>query len=380
MLLVLSARKVATMAKKSGSSGKRGKKKHEKELKRKNKLANPSFSRLPRKRDWNPVKEGIEGLAHRLRDHYYGVAHDLAAYTTASLATLPSVVWTNARIAALSTDELFARLGAVGIATTEAELLAAVAHESSAVHFAERAWLPLLRKASTVHDRDLARLAACALWKRLRPAEPSIEAILDSYLLGGDHAIIHEIEPALNRYLEFFDRLRPRLTPSIDTLAALDTLLDHGVNSVERWTEMLYELALDLEAQVPDLTRRVAAVFGELAVQLSGETSESRIFLVEDQARLLARIGAKAEGEQALHAMIARLPPDAYVYFTLVDFLTDDASEDPGDLHGAIAALEAAKTILPDPEDHWSFEERITELRDRLRELGEDTDSPHPTR
>lgn len=364
-----------SMAKKSGSSGQRGKKKHQKELKRKSKLARPPAARPVRVPDWKPEKEGIEGLSRRLRRSFAAIAYDLTRFTSTALADLAGVVWTKPRIVALATNEILARLGALGIAATEADFLAGTEAESSAVRFAERAWLPLMHRGSSVHARDFVRLAAWSLWERLRPEAPPMEEILELCLIGDDHAVAEEPELALRSWLAFFDRLRPRLTPSIRTLADLDTLFHGGLDDVETWTQALYVFALESAARTPELTRGAAVVLGDLTERLSGEPDEWRVLMVDDQARLLAAVGAKSEGEQALRAMIARVAPTPNAWLTLVEFLTDDEDDDPDDLRGAIAALKAAKALEPDPEDHWDFDERLADLRDRLEAQGEDADS-----
>ena len=185
-----------------------------------------------------------------------------------------------------------------------------------------------------------------------------------------------EPERALTLWLRGFDSLRPRLTPSIRTVRDLDALLDDGVDNADTWLEMLFFVAQQLEKRAPELTRRVAAVLGELPDRLLGEPADFRMSVVDDQARLLAGIGEKAEGERALRAALARITPDAEHWLTLVEFLTDDDSEDPRDLRGAITALETTKALLgEDDAEDWEIQDRIADLRHRLVELGEDPDA-----
>lgn len=362
--------------KKSGSAAQRGKKKHQKELKRRPKVGSSPLPQLDRDRPWVPEKEGIERLARRVRRSFATVAHQLPQMSTVPLDALPAFVWTRPRIAALTTSELLARLGTLGIATTEADFLAAVEAESSAVRFATRAWLPLVPKGRSVHDRDFVLLAACALFQRLRPEPPSIETIVEDYLVGGDHAAAKEPELALPLWLRFFNRLRPRLTRTIHTVRDLDNLLDGGIDDADGWLQMLFIVGRQLGTRAPDLTRRVAAVLGELAERLSGEPADYRLSLVDDQARLLAGIGEKAEGERALRAALAQITPDVEQWLTLVEFLTDDDTKDPRDLRGAIAALEATKALLGEEDaQDWEIQDRIADLRNQLLELGEDPDA-----
>ena len=361
--------------KKSGAAAQRSKKKHQKELKRRPKVGSPPLPQADRDRPWNPEKEGIERLSRRVRRSFATVAHQLPQMSTVPLDALPAFVWTRPRIAALATSELLARLAALGITTTEADFVAAIEAESSAVRFATRAWLPLVPRGSGVHDRDFVLLAACALFQRLRPEPPSIEAVVEDYLVGGDHAAAKQPELALPLWLRFFERLRPRLTPSIRTIRDLDELLDGGIDDADGWLQMLFIVGQQLGTRAPDLTRRVAAVLGEIAERLSGEPADFRMSVVDDQARLLAGIGEKAEGERALRSTIAHVAPDPEHWLTLVDFLTDDDSEDPHDLRSAIAALEAAKGLLGEAAEDWEIPDRIAALRYQLLELGEDPDA-----
>jgi hypothetical protein len=355
---------MAKKGKKGGSSGQRGKKKHAKELKRKNKLAG-SVSHTPAAaRAWDPQKEGIERFARRLHAPYYTLAHEIEDHASAPLDQLPSVVWTPQRIAALSTSELLTRLGAVGITTTEEAFVAATAQERSALRFARRAWLPVLRDGSSVHDHDLALLGACALWQRLRPATPSLEGILDPYLDGIAQALSNEPRAALEAWLQFFDRLRTLFTPEIRTIADIEALFDGEIDDIQFLTEDLFELARELDPRPEDLTRRVAAALGVIAEQLSGEDPRWWREVIHGQASLLAGINDLAGGEALLRATIARHPARLEARVALVDYLLDNEGDENGGVKQAIAVLEEAKASGAVPEHHREIDNRIDELRE----------------
>jgi hypothetical protein len=369
---------MAKKTKNRGSAGQRSKKKHEKELKRKHKLMSPAPLRpaLAGAAAWKPETEGISGYADRLRARYYPLACDIAEHTPSPLDELPGMVWQKPRIAALSTTDLLARLGAVGITTSEEAFIAATAADFSAIRFAQTAWLPLLSPTASVHDRDLALLGACSLWERLRPTPVSLEALGDAFRDGVEHALSTKFDLAVEAWLVFFDRLRSRFTPAIRTLPDLDRLLDGEVDDIEAWTDDLVDLTGSAHPRQDDLTRRVVAALGALAEQLDHAHPSWLAVIRDHQAHLLAGLGAGDEAVALLRAEIARDPGNLAPYVALTEVLMDDAADFREGVLAAIAVLEEARAEAALKADHSEINDRIAGLKLHLDDEGEDEGSP----
>lgn len=363
------------MGKKSGSAGQRGKKKHAREMARRKAPATrppaAAAAHVGRSRSgWLPAEEGIEGLVRRLEIHYHEAAHHAAEHAGVSPAELPGVLVTPARVAALGTPDLLARLGALGVTTDRDAFLAATATAGSALQFATERWLPLLGAAATVHDRDLVRLAACDLWKRFRPEAPSTEGLLDLFQRGFAHARKQEDAAAVRLWLDFWAALRPRLTADLRTLDAVNGFFGEGFTEFDTWIEVLVNATEGVVKGEPDLVRRVVALLDEVHQQLSGEHDEYRSLLVRDRVGLLFCAGARSEGEQIMRAIIARDPSETSPYLTLSGLLAPDESEDRAGLAAALALLEEAATKRRKDSVEWALDMKISELRERLQALG----------
>ena len=246
-------REMAKKAKKGSAAGQRSKKKHANEVKRKDKPSTrPSRFLAPEppakpRFGWLPAAEGIEGLAARVGIHYYEAACNAADHAGATPNLLPSVVMIPSRVAALGTPALLARLAALGVVTDQDAFLATIGAEVSAVKLANDVWIPHLAASTTVHDRDFVRLAACELWKRLRPETPSTEGLLDLLHRGFDHARRDDDPAAVEIWLDFWTQLRKLLPPEARTLKAVDGFFGKDFKSFDDWIELLLSSAESAE-------------------------------------------------------------------------------------------------------------------------------------
>ena len=359
---------------KNGSAGQRSKKKHAKEVKRKNKpMTRPARYQAPLPVEgrfgWRPAEEGIEGLAARVGIHYYQAAYRAAEHVGATPTLLPGVVMTLARVAALGTPTLLARLAALGVVTDHDAFVATTGTEASAVKLANEAWLPLLVDSTTVHDRDFIRLAACELWKRFRPETPSVEGLLDLFHLGFDRARKQDEPAAVETWLDFWAQLRTRLPPGVRTIEAVNAFFGEGFEAFNDWLEVLLSAAEKAGESHPELARRTVTLLEEVRELLSGEDEEYQRMLVADQAGLLFRTGRAAEGEQLLREAIAREPTNGDAYLSLAGLLAPDPSDDRGQLARALVLLEEAAAKHGERRDEWGLDMQIAELRERIAEL-----------
>ena len=370
---------MAKKAKKGGAASQRSKKKHVKDVKRKDKPSTrPDRVPLPApakpRFGWRPVEEGIEGLTAELDIHYYEAACSGARHAGTTADLLPSVVPTPARIAALATPTLLARLTALGVVTDREAFLAATGTQVSAVKLANDTWIPLLTASTLVHDRDFVRLAACELWKRFRPETPSTEGLLDLLHRGIDRVQKNDDAGAVEIWLDFWTQLRKLLPPEARTRRAVDGFFGKDFRSFDDWIELLLRAAEGAGKSHPDLARRTVTLMHEVRALLTDEDEEYRGMLLEDHASLLFNTGRPEEGEQLLRDVIAREPANTEAYFSLAALLAPDTSDDRGKIASALALLEEAATKGVKPGDKWGLDSRIAELRERLEEPSGDDD------
>jgi hypothetical protein len=365
------------MGKKSGSAGQRSKKKHAKEVKRKNKpMTRPARQAPPVTTEarfgWRPAEEGIEGLADRVGIHYYQAATRVAEHVGGTSTLLPSAMITPAKRAALETPDLLARLAALGVVTDQDTFLAAIGTETSAVKLANQLWIPLLDASTTVHDRDFVRLAACELWQRFRPEIPSTEGLLDLFHLGFDHARKEEDARAVEIWLDFWAQLRRRLPPETRTVKAINDFFGERFVAFDDWLEVLLSATESAAESHPDLVQRTVTVVDEVRALLSEEGAEYQSMLVSDQAGLLFRTGRPGEGERVLRDLIAREPANVEAHLWLAMLLAPTGSEDRGELARALKLLEEAAVKRGQASDEWDLGMQITDMRERITELDDE--------
>lgn len=173
------------MAKKTPAQ--RAKKKHQKDIKRKKKLAArgpaaPAVLTPPNPlTGWHPATEGIAGLAKR-----FAISGHIAARVAEARVTRPGyaggeMLWIPSRVSALTTEEILAGLAARGVHTDERAFLVLAAEHTGGRAIAAT-WLADL--AGTVHDHDFVGQAAEELWARWNGDVPSDEDLADQWDAG----------------------------------------------------------------------------------------------------------------------------------------------------------------------------------------------------
>lgn len=165
------------------SAAKRAAKKHEKAVKRKRVLAEraqgPSGPRPPDEA-WRPAREGIEGLARRVKAGRHAaasLAEDLYRKHGRKDAL---AAWLPSRVAVMEVPTVVRALAERGVVTDEAGFGALAAEHLSSQRLAEVAWLPLLAPDHDVHDRDFCAVAAERLWRAWTPGLRSDEQVEDA--------------------------------------------------------------------------------------------------------------------------------------------------------------------------------------------------------
>jgi hypothetical protein len=271
------------MAKNSKHAAQRAKKKNEKDKKRKTqalarrrddafRAAAAAEIRARQKagedvyRDWKPELEGIHGLALRTRRSVFETARTLEHLVHHGTA-LPDYIWTSTRVRALPTEELVAKLAALGITADRERFLEGTRQDISALAFWEREWEPGVADTTHVRELDFAALATCDLWRRWQPERPSSQMLLD-LLIDSDEARHHEdFALAAEKSLELWSRLREvlpgtrtiaqaqdRIGVKWDFVALVDELYEHTDAAREKRPDLLARTATALDQVLAEMT------------------------------------------------------------------------------------------------------------------------------
>jgi hypothetical protein len=186
-------------------------------------------------------------------------------------------------------------------------------------------------------------LAACELWRRLCPDNPSLEMI-DDWLCEG-YALAAEKKPAeaLAAWGKVWEALRPRLRPD------LKNLRDAGESVFPGMSQMLSNWSVDVRMEALNGSWNDAHC-GEFGIRFIREMQET---LKEDDspncsgdlAMLHFNLRRDAEGEKICEQLIHDHPDRAVGYVTLSDTFQHRASREgtaPTQLQRAVGLLEQA--------------------------------------
>lgn len=373
------------MGKNNAAAAHRAKKKHEKDLKRKNVAARKRpettasaavFMPPGRATDWLPVVEGIEGLAARLLLPFYEAAYLPSSpfFEGADRPPLPDAVWTRAKVVALETSDIVARLEELGVTIDREAFIAGTPRFGSAAQVARDAWFPLLPATADVHARDFSTLAACELWRRWRPEVPSQEMLLELVLLGEDSLYRRDGPTAIEHWIGFWGMLQPLLTPEMRRPEDVDELLDGGDGLFFDWVSDFSTVATGVARPDAALGRRVAEVQAAILAQFSEESKSWRLKLILDHAEMLYAVGERVEAERILHEQIDKHPTNIAAYVTLSELWVPFGSRgraDRASVARALALLEQAAARGVKHTRGWNLKLRIKDMRALLRAVDE---------
>lgn len=369
------------MSAKDKGAAARAKKKHEKEKKRADAQAarkREVTSKLTRREEdpvlgWKALEEGLDGLAARGKVSGFEAAQ-MAAEVVRAGAALPDALWTLGRVRMLKTEELVARLGRLGLATTRESLRAELGDAWSAWDAAAAAWMPRLGVSATALDRDFVRLAAGELRTRWFPELPSRERTLEAYLGGIDASAKDDARGEIEQGLVFLAGLRPMLGPDVRDADAVDALLGL-VDSFAGWvTDFCETTAKDaVEDRNPELASRVADALGGVIDHLTEEDALWRTLTTVERARLLAIGGRLGEGERVLRGLIDAEPRMGAPYLLLAMMLSEEGARDLPALHRAIGVLEEGIAKASDAKK-WELGRKAAMLRQVVARLEEEAE------
>lgn len=282
--------------------------------------------------------------------------------------------WTRSKLAAMTTEQIEAQLVAYGVEFSRERFLAQAAKldpTRSAWRIGDE-WLasdPVLCKGK---DQDFLGLAACELWKRLVPGEPSFEQIddwvQDGYALQEQSRILEACEA----WWKAWEVLRSRMAPDVTDMQSLDTLFP-GTQSIYNWAQD-FEMALGNAAALDHRdgctawAARGARFCEEWIQQFTGEDDVLQVNVRVALADFLFSLGQGARAEALLREVVETWPDNPWGYVALADahsHLWEGASTLPLDFDEALRWLALGQSRVP-PEERSVFEERKEEIQERI--------------
>ncbi len=282
--------------------------------------------------------------------------------------------WSPSRVARLATEDLVGRLRRFGIDGSPEGFARAAEGRSSAWSIGADLWEPRARSMGA-EEADLFCLAACELWRRYRPEQPSEEMIVDWTEEGYQAREEDDVAVACERWLSIWEWLRGRLTPEMRRLADAEALFTGEAMPI--WVEDvasdLHLAALEGERPPADGVRFCEEVLARFPDEDAEVKDELRVHL----AQLLCLAGDRARGEGMLQELIGRRPDEAIGYVRLAEALLVDEAE--GARERALELLEQALARPVADAEEWELERRLRDLRraggplrEELAALGDD--------
>jgi hypothetical protein len=273
--------------------------------------------------------------------------------------------WTPQKVATLSTEDIMAKLRALGVDASRKSYLALAEGQTSAWTISEQ-WRVEITKPLLRHAQDFLGLAACELWKRYCPERPSIEMLDDRMQEGYRLASEGQCTKACESWWEVWQTIRSRLHPEMNTTRAAAVVFD-GTQCLFNWVQD-FELEL-LNAALEE--RRYARIGIQLCKEvLALFPGENELFRTNFRANLGEfhfRAGENAEGEGVLLELIRDHPDRAAGYVRLADCFGygPPPNGKPIDRERALELLEQALARPVTDAADYDLEMRLAELREQ---------------
>lgn len=263
---------------------------------------------------WDP-ETGLDELGRLTKDHPYIAA-------LGEDGPMPSAgkqpVWSPTSVEAEETDRLVALLAEQGITTDQESFTALAEGFDSAWSMAEERWLTDGRERTPV-ERDFARLAARALWRRWAPTRPCREDLVDRAEAATRHLLADEPEQEVRARLDFWAALRGWLTPEMRRLDQAAPLL-FGANDLQRLPQDLTQCVGQLEPAAHEAQVDVAlGVVREMLEQFGDESAEWRIEARRTLIDLLGDADRWDDAEAEAQALKDQYPDLSGGYLALGD-------------------------------------------------------------
>lgn len=272
--------------------------------------------------------------------------------------------WTPRKVAALDTQAILARLRKLDVDASREAYLALAEGRNSAWEIYNK-WLETINRPRSRYANDFLGLAACELWKRYCPEQPSIEMLDDAMQQGYRLSMHGEGARACDRWWKVWQTIRSRLHPKMCTTKSAAVVFD-GTQSLFNWVQ---DFALELHnAAVVD--RRYA----EAGVRLCQEVlahfrDEDEPFVVNfrvDLGEFHFLAAQHKDGERVLVELIRDHPSRAAGYARLAEILGygPTPNSKPIDLQRAQELIEQALARPVNDAADYDLETRLADLRE----------------
>lgn len=270
-------------------------------------------------------------------------------------------------VAAMSTEEIQARLGKLGIDASHERFLSLARGRESAWTISD-VWRREANRPSLGKEEDFLGLAACTLWSRWLPDRPSMEMLDDWMQEGYDRSREGDGRAACEIWWEVWCRLRPKFRPEMTTMLSTIEAFQ-GFQSVFNWTQR-FETELRNASRHGLSFAAVGCLFCEEWIeQFPDEGGSMQVGFHTALAEFLSRLGRGGEARDVLEAFLERWPGEPWGYVGAADAYSHyfpGFSDFPRDPERAIELLRTA-LALPglEPYQREAVEDRIRQVRDR---------------
>ncbi|MFH1465909.1 MAG: SEC-C metal-binding domain-containing protein [Pseudomonadota bacterium] len=262
-------------------------------------------------------------------------------------------VHTIGSVRALDDEALWALLAGQGVALDPAAFMAAAEGESSAWALSRR-W-----SAAEDADRELIGLVTCELWRRLRPAHPSLELLDERIQEGFDRLDEDDLDACCAIWLAVVTDLLACLPPDVDDLVVAHAMFP-GLTTLSDWLFELDEVCVVLPDDDGTLVRAAEDAYRRLAERFS--QGEDHIALSLQRARLLYALDEVAPAESLIEELRRAHPDHSGPYAMLADRVIEAPH------HAARADLQRAVALLEEGLSRCTREDDIADLTWRLEE------------
>jgi SEC-C motif len=272
--------------------------------------------------------------------------------------------WRISSLAAMPTEEIETRITFLKVPYSRPEFIELAQSRRSAWNIGAE-WSKRV-PGSNAADTDFLGLAACELWRRLRPEQPSLEMLDDWICEGYAFLALTRRAEALGAWWKVWKTLRPQITPEVNNLAeANDRFFPHMSQSLSNWAGDFCLEAINGSLSDPRCGEFGIQFITELLQTLPGEPE--LLNFQADLATLYFHTQRIAEGEQFCEQMIRDHPDRAVGYAVLSDGLLEKSSKQapaPVSIQRAIAILEQALARPVSDAEDFDLAKRLTTARE----------------
>ncbi len=312
-----------------------------------------------------PADEARESEALRARNQAAQQASTVASALSRSdpsKAKRSTDLGPQAQVAMLSTEQIFERLGALGVQTSADAFKELTFDRDRAWSIGEDVWLSSLSDEVDGEERQFICLAACELWQRLTEG-PDAATRMRWLNDGQRHVRDGESIAACDVWLPLWRWIRPQITPLMSAdINSADKLLEGG-EFMGNWVQDFVQELRNAALQQPVYAKK-GILFTEEILDLFEFHADSVADLRCDMADMLVLVGERERAEAMIEAVLSASPDKSIGYVRLAHALTL-RSDSAADLDRAIALLEQAKARpVDDPED-WDLISQLEHFKEK---------------